>query len=60
MLGNPNGGSKVWEAPDLEIGKPGEDRGQIVAQQELQSPTAFHDRENCSNLRSRQQESFGP
>jgi len=27
MLGDPRGGSKVWEALDREIGKPGENRG---------------------------------
>ena len=53
MLGDPHSGSKIWKAADRKIGKPGEDHGQIVAQRELQSPTAFHDRENCCNLRSR-------
>src|SRR5712691_8219229 len=49
--GDPRSGSKVWEAPDREIGKPGENRGQIVAHWEFQ-PAAFHDRENRRNLRS--------
>ena len=31
MLGDPRSGSNVWEALDREIGKPGENRGQIVA-----------------------------
>ena len=53
MLGDPRSGSKVWEPLDREIGKSGEDRGQIVAHRELQPPTAFHDRENRRNLWSR-------
>ncbi len=53
MLGDPRSGSNVWEPPDRQIGKSGEDRGQIVAQRELQPPTAFHDRENRCDLRSR-------
>jgi len=35
MPGDPHSGSKVWKAPDREIGKPGENRGQIVAQWEF-------------------------
>jgi hypothetical protein len=31
MQGDPRSWSKVWEALDPEIGKPGENRGQIVA-----------------------------
>jgi hypothetical protein len=27
MPGDPHSGSKVWKAPDREIGKPGENRG---------------------------------
>ncbi|SRR5712691_5234447 len=53
MLGDPRGGSKVWEALDREIGKPGENRGQIVAHWEFQPAAAFHDRENRRNLGSR-------
>ena len=30
MLRDPQSGSKVWEAPDREIGKPGENRGKVV------------------------------
>jgi len=30
MPGDPHSGRKIWEAPDREIGKPGENR-QIVA-----------------------------
>ena len=53
MPGDPHSGSKVWEAPDREIGKPGENRGQIVAHRDFQPAAAFHDRENRCNLRSR-------
>jgi len=42
MLGDPRSGSKVWEALDREIGKPGENRGQIVANWEFQPAAAFH------------------
>jgi hypothetical protein len=52
MLGDPRCGSKVWKALDREIGKPGENRGQIVAHWEFQPAAAFHDRENRRNLRS--------
>jgi hypothetical protein len=31
MLGDPRSGSKVYEPLDRQIGKPGENRGQIVA-----------------------------
>jgi hypothetical protein len=34
--GDPRSRSKVWEALDREIGKPGENRGQIVAHWEFQ------------------------
>jgi hypothetical protein len=53
MPGGPRGGSEIWEALDREIGKPGENRGQIVAYWEFQPAAAFHDRENRCNLRSR-------
>jgi hypothetical protein len=53
MPGDPRSGSKVWEALDWEIGKPREDRGQIVAHWEFQPAAAFHDRENRRNLRPR-------
>jgi hypothetical protein len=52
MLGDPRSGSKVWEALDREIGKPGENRGQIVAHWEFQPAATFHDRENRRDLRS--------
>src|ERR1700686_4049195 len=51
--GDPHSGSKVWKAPDREIGKPGEDRGKVIAHRDLQPTAAFHDRENRRNLRSR-------
>jgi hypothetical protein len=53
MLGDPRNGSEVGEALDREIGKPGENRGQVVAHWEFQPAAAFHDRENRSNLGSR-------
>jgi len=53
MLGDPPSGSKVCEPLDRQIDNSEEDRGQIVAQRELQPPTAFHDRENRCDLRSR-------
>jgi len=53
MPGDPHSGSKVWEAPDWEIGKPGENRGKVIAHRDLQPTAAFHDRENRRNLRSR-------
>jgi hypothetical protein len=52
-LGNPHSGSKIWKALDREIGKPGENRAQIVARWEFQPAAAFHDRENRFNLTSR-------
>src|SRR5208283_869238 len=45
-------GSKLWETPDREIGKPGENRGQVIAHREFQPATALHDRENRCNLGS--------
>jgi hypothetical protein len=53
MPGDPHSGSKVWKAPDREIGKPGENRGKVIAHRDLQPTAAFHDRENRCNLRSR-------
>jgi hypothetical protein len=53
MLGDPRSGSKVWKAPDREIGKTGENRGKVIAHRDLQPTAAFHDRENRRNLRSR-------
>ena len=53
MPGDPHSGSKVWEAPDREIGKPGENRGKIVAHGDFQPTTALHNRENRRNLGSR-------
>jgi hypothetical protein len=35
MPGDPRSGSKVWEVPDWEIGKPGENHGKIVAHWEF-------------------------
>ncbi len=46
MPGDPHSGSKVWKAPDREIGKPGENRGKVIAHRDLQPTAAFHDREN--------------
>jgi hypothetical protein len=46
MTGDPHSGSKVWKAPDREIGKPGENRGKVIAHRDLQPTAAFHDREN--------------
>jgi hypothetical protein len=43
MPGDPRSGSKVWEAPDREIGKPGENRGKIAAHRNFQPAAAFHD-----------------
>jgi hypothetical protein len=50
MLGDPRSGSKVCEALDRAISKPGKNRGQIVAHSEVQSVAAFNDRENRRNL----------
>jgi hypothetical protein len=50
MLGDPRSGSKVWEVPDREIGKPGENLDQIVAHWEFQPSAAFHDREKNRNF----------
>ncbi len=52
-MGDPRSGSKVWEALDREIGKPGENRGKVLARWEFQPPAAFYDRQNRRNLRSR-------
>ncbi len=53
MSGDPRSGSKVRKAPDREIGKPGENRGQVVAHWEFQSAAAFDDRKGRRNPRSR-------
>src|ERR1039458_8105232 len=53
MLGDPRSGSKLCEALDREIGKPGENRGQIVAHWEVQPAAALHDPKNEHNLGSR-------
>jgi hypothetical protein len=63
MPADPHSGSKVWKAPDREIGKPGENRGKVIAHRNLQPSAAFHDRENRRNFRPGQvvlwkQESF--
>src|SRR6266704_2510256 len=52
MPGDPHNGSKVREAPNREIGKPGENRGNVIAHRDLQPTAAFHDRENRCNFRS--------
>jgi len=46
-------GVSSGKAPDREIGKPGENRGKVIAHRDLQPTAAFHDRENRRNLRSR-------
>jgi hypothetical protein len=48
MLGDPRSRSQVWETLDWEIGKPGENRGQVVAHWEFQPAAAFHDRHEGS------------
>jgi hypothetical protein len=53
MAGDPHSGSKAWKAPDREIGKPGENCGQIISHTKFQPSASFHDRENRRNLRSR-------
>jgi len=53
MPGDPHSGSKVWKAPDREIGKPGENRGKVVAHRDFQSPAGFYNRENSRDLASR-------
>lgn len=52
MPGDPHSGSKVWKAPDREIGKPGENRGKAIVRRDVQPTAAFHDRENRSNLQA--------
>lgn len=51
MPADPHSGSKVWKAPDREIGKPGENRGKVFAHRNLQPSAAFRDRENRRNFR---------
>ena len=51
MPADPHSGSKVWKAPDREIGKPGENRGKVIAHRNLQPSAAFHDREYRRNFR---------
>jgi hypothetical protein len=53
MPSGPHSGGKVWEAPDREIGKSGENRRKVVARRDLQPAAAFNHRENRRNLRSR-------
>ena len=50
MLDEPRRGSNVWEAPGREIGKPGENRGKVIAHQNVQPTAAFHDGQNRRNL----------
>jgi len=45
-VSDPRRGSNAREALDLEIGKPGENRGKVIAHRDLQPTAAFHDREN--------------
>ncbi len=45
MPGDPRSGSKVGEAPDREIGKPGKNRGKVVAHRNFKPAAAFHDRD---------------
>ena len=51
MPADPLSGSKVCEAADREIGKPGENRGKVLAHGDFQPAAAFDDRENRRNLR---------
>jgi hypothetical protein len=53
MPGDPRSGSKVWKAPDREIGKSGKNRGKVITHRKFQPAAAFHDGENRRNLRSR-------
>ena len=53
MPGGPHSGSEIWEAPDREIDKPGENRGEVIAHRKFQPAAAFHDRENRRNFRTR-------
>jgi hypothetical protein len=53
MQGDPHSGSKVWKAPNREIGEPGENRGKAIAHRDVQPTAAFHDRENRRDLWSR-------
>ena len=41
MPGNPHTGSKLWKAPDREIGKPGENPGKVIAHWDLQPTAAY-------------------
>ena len=50
MPGDPHSGSKVWKAPNREISKPGENRGKVIAHQNVQPTAAFHDGQNRRNL----------
>jgi hypothetical protein len=52
MPGDPHSGSKVWKAPDREIGKPGENRRKVIADRDLEPTAAFHNRESRCNLPS--------
>ena len=53
MLGDPDNGSKVWEAPDRAISESGKYRRQVDANGDSHPSAAFHDRENRRNLRPR-------
>src|SRR5271166_5616145 len=52
MPDDPHSGSKVWKAPDREIGKPRENRGKVIAHRDFQPAAASDDRENRCDLRS--------
>jgi hypothetical protein len=43
LPGDPRSRSKVWKTADREIGKPGENRGEIIAHCEFQPAAAFND-----------------
>jgi hypothetical protein len=52
--GDAHRGSKVWKAPDREIGKPGENLGKVIAHWDFQPAAAFYYQENRRHLGSRQ------
>ncbi len=53
MQGDPCSRSKVCEALDREIGKPRENRGQIVSHRYFQPATAFRWRSSVLKLKPR-------
>ncbi len=52
MLSSPGRRSKVWEALDRNIGKPGQNRGQIVAHWDVDASAGFDDREDGGDFGS--------